>query len=263
MTYTCVPFGSGERIGIDRDADDFLDGLDNCPDVFNPLQTDTDQNDVGDVCEGASTTTTTLGLECGNGIVQAGEDCDGFDLGGASDCQDLGHVSGVLSCTEDCTYDISHCTVVRGAFITRSFKVSGLTKPPFQQKASLTSSDLNGAGVTFFIPAIEPFVLSVGSNGTPLDSAFIPANDPGWTAKPNGYKWKASRTSPHPDGLTSVTVGKSGQPFRVKVKSANIDGTPITAFSSLDFTVQLGNDVWTGTAPPCTLSSSGSTFKCR
>jgi len=26
VTYTCVPPGSGERIGIDRDGDGFLDG---------------------------------------------------------------------------------------------------------------------------------------------------------------------------------------------------------------------------------------------
>ena len=30
LTYTCVPPGSGVRIGIDRDGDGVLDGLDNC-----------------------------------------------------------------------------------------------------------------------------------------------------------------------------------------------------------------------------------------
>jgi hypothetical protein len=49
----------------------------------------------------------------------------------------------------------------------------------------------------------------------------------------------------------------------VKVKSANIDATAISSFTSLDFTLQIGNDVWSGTAPPCALSSSGTTFNCR
>lgn len=51
LTYTCVPPGSGERLGIDRDEDGELDALDNCPSVSNSDQTDTDNNGVGDACE--------------------------------------------------------------------------------------------------------------------------------------------------------------------------------------------------------------------
>jgi hypothetical protein len=51
LTYTCAPPGSGVRMGINRDGDLFLDGLDNCPGVANDSQTDTDMNGVGDDCE--------------------------------------------------------------------------------------------------------------------------------------------------------------------------------------------------------------------
>lgn len=38
LTYTCAPPGSGTRMGIDRDSDGVLDGLDNCPNVANADQ---------------------------------------------------------------------------------------------------------------------------------------------------------------------------------------------------------------------------------
>jgi hypothetical protein len=50
LTYTCLPPGSGVRGGIDRDEDGVPDGLDNCPDVSNPDQSDADADGVGDAC---------------------------------------------------------------------------------------------------------------------------------------------------------------------------------------------------------------------
>ena len=51
MTFSCVPPGSGERLGINRDEDNFLDGLDNCPGIANNDQTDTDMDGIGDPCD--------------------------------------------------------------------------------------------------------------------------------------------------------------------------------------------------------------------
>ncbi len=51
LTYTCAPPGSGVRMGIDRDEDGVLDGLDNCPAMANSDQTDTNQNGLGNVCD--------------------------------------------------------------------------------------------------------------------------------------------------------------------------------------------------------------------
>ncbi|UCE86744.1 MAG: SdiA-regulated domain-containing protein [Deltaproteobacteria bacterium] len=47
--------------------------------------------------------------ECGNGIAEGGEACDGLDLGGAA-CSAVGCSSGTPSCTPQCTLDYSSCT---------------------------------------------------------------------------------------------------------------------------------------------------------
>ena len=47
--------------------------------------------------------------ECGDGILDAGEACDGTNLGSAT-CQSLGHTGGALSCSASCGLDESQCT---------------------------------------------------------------------------------------------------------------------------------------------------------
>ena len=51
VTFTCVPPGSGTRMGINRDRDAVLDAADNCPGVPNDAQTDTDTDGLGDACD--------------------------------------------------------------------------------------------------------------------------------------------------------------------------------------------------------------------
>ncbi|MBK6736426.1 MAG: thrombospondin type 3 repeat-containing protein [Haliea sp.] len=51
ITFTCAPPGSGIRMGINRDGDNFLDGLDNCPALANNDQLDTNNNGIGNACD--------------------------------------------------------------------------------------------------------------------------------------------------------------------------------------------------------------------
>lgn len=48
--------------------------------------------------------------DCGNGVREPGEECDGGDLGGAS-CSDAGCSSGTPSCTAACRLSFSGCSV--------------------------------------------------------------------------------------------------------------------------------------------------------
>ncbi len=93
ITFTCVPPGSGERMGINRDRDNFLDGLDNCPAVANDDQTDTDMNGVGDACEVILMDADMDGVEdsidnCVDDDNPGQEDFDGDGAGDACDDDD-------------------------------------------------------------------------------------------------------------------------------------------------------------------------------
>jgi len=48
------------------------------------------------------------GLTCGNGAIDAPEECDGTNLGGET-CTSLGYASGALSCLPDCTFNKDSC----------------------------------------------------------------------------------------------------------------------------------------------------------
>jgi len=74
LTYTCAPPGSGTRMGIDRDEDSVLDGLDNCPAADNLDQLDTDADLSGDVCDAD---------DDGDGLLDAVETNTGVYLGPA------------------------------------------------------------------------------------------------------------------------------------------------------------------------------------
>jgi hypothetical protein len=91
LTYTCAPPGSGTRMGINRDDDTQLDGLDNCPGVTNQSQVDTDLDGIGDACDNEPDTDSD-----GDGVSNVLDNClidpnplqEDFDLDGAGDACD-------------------------------------------------------------------------------------------------------------------------------------------------------------------------------
>jgi len=85
-------------------ADDDGDGLFDCDDPdcagYGPCQTNNTNN----------TNNTSNSDVCGNDRAEAGEECDGDDLLGAT-CQDFGYHSGILTCGGNCRYDVSGCGI--------------------------------------------------------------------------------------------------------------------------------------------------------
>jgi hypothetical protein len=79
---------------------------------------DSDSSDgiEGESSEGDSSEEDTTPVEpgCGNDQVEGDEECDGEALGGQSCAGILGSGSGQLGCFEDCSYDVSACSLDGG-----------------------------------------------------------------------------------------------------------------------------------------------------
>lgn len=115
---TFASFGSGN---------DDVDDEDTAADTGESTATDATSEDTttsgeSETSAGETTTATTSDTSdtssddmppdpCGNGIIDAGEECDGVDLGG-QDCVDQGFDMGQLGCSDDCTFDVSACETI-------------------------------------------------------------------------------------------------------------------------------------------------------
>jgi len=110
LTYTCAPPGSGTRMGIDRDLDADLDGLDNCPAAANASQADGEADGVGDACD--------------NCAAKANASQSDLDVDGTGDVCDASCGFGTTSITS-----ISPSSAQRGTWIDVSATGAG---PSFQ-----------------------------------------------------------------------------------------------------------------------------------
>jgi hypothetical protein len=81
-------------------------------------ETTTGLTEAGTISTGALTGDSSTGGDesssgevvlCGNGMIDAPEECDGANLD-AMDCSTLGFTGGALTCTPQCTFDKSKCT---------------------------------------------------------------------------------------------------------------------------------------------------------
>jgi hypothetical protein len=67
------------------------------------------------VCDSGSHLCVAVPGTCGNGVVDAGEQCDGANLAGQT-CATRGMQGAGLACRVDCTFDLSACTAVGAVF---------------------------------------------------------------------------------------------------------------------------------------------------
>jgi YVTN family beta-propeller protein len=237
LTYTCVPFGSGNRMGLDRDEDGHFNRVDNCPDVANPAQTDSNMNDIGDVCEpggGGPTTTTTITTT----------------------------TSTTTTTTTTTTSTTTTTTLPSGLeFNTRMLKLGRLDKPAGEQRFLLKSDALNGIA-SDHNPLLEDVTLIISVSGVPQATFVVSASDLGWRRAGKHFKWRPTY-DPHPSNMKSIKIGIPAESFKVRFKSKTADGTGAASVPNFGVNLQIGDDIWAGTTPSCQLSGSGKTLKCR
>ncbi|HYQ71452.1 MAG TPA: thrombospondin type 3 repeat-containing protein [Gammaproteobacteria bacterium] len=92
LTYTAVPPGSGQRLGVDRDEDGVINIQDNCPATANLDQANGDNDSIGDACDNCPALDNSGQQD--NDLDGAGDACDADD---DNDGLDDVVESGVLS----------------------------------------------------------------------------------------------------------------------------------------------------------------------
>lgn len=102
------PGSEGETAGSSEASATEVDvpttGIDGTSTGLTPTSTTA----VGPTSEPSDDSTSTTGASCGDGVREAGEACDGADLGGQG-CGDFGLVDGALACAGDCSIDLAGC----------------------------------------------------------------------------------------------------------------------------------------------------------
>jgi len=284
MTFECVPPGSGARIGVDRDRDTALDRTE--------LDCGTDPADPNSVptagCGGVTTTTTsttttssTAPPVCGNGVREAGEQCDGSDFGGQT-CPGGSAGGAFLGCFGNCTINFANCstttsTSVPGASTTsttlptgsvvnvavRALKlrdgsaVGDAGRRSFSFKARTTDA---AAGHRVVAPApgstgdptlhgLQVTIYNASGSGEKTILS-LPAG-PQWTplgspASPKGYRYRG------PTGGTVQKVVVKDDLLRVKAKGASF-GYTLDEPAQGSIAVRLaagGSLTWCGVSAP-------------
>jgi hypothetical protein len=163
-------------------------------------------------------------VECGNGVIDGSDQCEGADLGGAT-CQGLGYtLGGTLGCTAGCAFDTSGC-------VTEHIPATGQTSS-------------YGAGDDGAVRAGATQTFVDNGNGTITDSN-------------TGLMWEAKL--PYTTGNSPCTdeTGTCANPHTTANEYTwsaagdnNYDGTVVTIFLN-----QLNNRCNNDTAIACTVSS--------
>jgi hypothetical protein len=218
--------------------------------------------------------------ECGNSVIDAGEDCDpGYapwpaDLAGES-CQSLGHGDGTLACKADCTWDFAGCAIggpacgqatVCGGYAMERLRIARGGAPAGNESALLHATGVDGTGRAFD-PRTEGLALAVRDQSGAVHTAVVPAGSPLWRARPAAAPTRLVFRDPAGThgGVTRIVLRAAGAGFaglfdaQVRIRRADLTaaGDAVAATAVL----RIGDDCWEEAAP-CRVSAGGRTARC-
>lgn len=205
-------------------------------------------------------------LECGNGVIDLGEDCDQdpYNMNAiipAETCATLGHGSGTLGCVTTpraCTWDTSGCTAKTcSEYGASNIRLRSVVGPAGDDELIFSARDFPGAT---FDPITEELSFVFRDDQGPIVNAVIPANSPGWTSTGNEKDY--ADTAGTFGGIVSIAVRATPtfpSRFRVKLRVR----TPLAAAADArtgTAVFRVGDDCWSDTVP---CSPAGSNVTCK
>jgi hypothetical protein len=207
--------------------------------------------------------------ECGNTVIDAGEDCDpNYGYGGANlngeSCLSLGHGDGVLGCDGLCQWDFSGCSVTAACHtydVTR-LRARRLTSGLGDQRYRLVATGMDGAALNASSEAVD---VVIRNDTSAVHVARIPAGDSHWSSpKPTNSVFRDKLGTF--GGVTRVNLKADGSftnAFRTEVKLyVPIDLATLAAASTTKTVIRIGDDCWERGAP-CTLNGTGRRLRCK
>jgi hypothetical protein len=189
--------------------------------------------------------------ECGNGMVDVGEECDaGYGGGVATEtCASLGLGDGTLACNAHCDHDPGGCTSSAcGAFATGGFALQlGGT-----DRGALAVSAMEVGGRTFD-PTVDGVDLTFRTSGVAVASAHVPPGASGWRVTEPGWRFGGPA-----EGVRSLSIRRDGA---LGAKFVDVVAGEIRGVSVVEVVIRIGDDCWRGELS-CTSSRSGNKLAC-
>jgi glutathione peroxidase-family protein len=191
------------------------------------------------------------GVDCGNGVIDGAEQCDGTELGGAS-CESLGLGTGTLGCTAECGFDSAGCTSGNsgtggGNGSTGSGPNPGTTDADMD---GLTADEEAAIGTD---PDMADTDQDGFDDGVEVDAATDPLNFGSWPQ--GGGVWPDRSNVASEDGIQPGSSLSTGQ-VAPNLSLTDQNGNPVSLHQFYGYVVVIAvGAVWCG---PCQQAASSS-----